>query len=364
MKLQKLYQSKTAKILLVILVILIGVRLALPSIIKSEANKKLSQLDGYHGHIDNVRLSLLQGAYGVDSIVFSKKDSATGEVTPFMKASSMDFSLEWKSLFKGSVVAEVELFYPEILFTKEKVEPEMVVKDSAYLKSLADLAMPLEINRFVMHHGKLQYIDPALNVDVSMKDMNATALNLKNAYDSTSTYPASIEASASVYDGNLKVSAIANPLLIEPTFKMNAELVDVDLPQLNDFFNAYAKIDVNRGKFGLFTEAEAKSGRFEGYVKPVIQDLDVLSREDRKDNIFRKSWEAVVGLVSEIFENQPKDQIATKVRLAGPLENPNSNWLMAIGYILRNAFIQALQPSIDHEINIKSEVTVSSTNKK
>src|SRR5690606_12762357 len=110
MKLQKLYQSRTARILLVILVILIGVRLALPSIIKSEANKKLSQLDGYHGHIDNVRLSLLQGAYGVDSIVFSKKDSATGEVTPFMKASSMDFSLEWKSLFKGSVVAEVELF--------------------------------------------------------------------------------------------------------------------------------------------------------------------------------------------------------------------------------------------------------------
>jgi hypothetical protein len=188
-----------------------------------------------------------------------------------------------------------------------------------------------------------------------MQDINAVALNLKNAYDSTSAFPASLEASAIVYDGRLKVSAVANPLLVEPTFKMNAELVEVDLSQLNDFFNAYAKIDVNRGTFGLFAEAEALSGKFEGYVKPVIKDLDVLSREDRNDNIFRKTWEAVVGFVSEIFENQPKDQVATKVRLAGDLKNPNSNWLMAIGYILRNAFIQALQPSIDHEIKIKTD---------
>src|SRR5690606_22907286 len=42
-----------------------------------------------------------------------------------------------------------------------------------------------------------------------------------------------------------------------------------------------------------------------------------------------------------------------KIRLEGSLENPNTNWLMAIGFILRNAFIQALQPGIDHEINLK-----------
>lgn len=296
----------------------------------------------------------LAGSYGVDSLVFSKKDSATGNITPFMKASAMDFSVEWKSLLKGSLVAEVELKNPELLFTREKVEPKTVVHDSAYLKKLADMAMPLSINRFAVHNGNLRFIDPELKVDVSLREINAVALNLKNAYDSTNNYPASIDASAIAYNGRLQVSAVADPLSAEPKFRMNAKMEDVELPQLNDFFNAYAKIDVNRGRFGLFVETEAESGRFKGYVKPVINDLDILSREDRNDNFFRKAWEAVVGLVTEIFENQPKEQIATKIRLEGSLENPNSNWFLAIGYILRNAFIQALQPSIDHEINLQA----------
>jgi hypothetical protein len=55
-----------------------------------------------------------------------------------------------------------------------------------------------------------------------------------------------------------------------------------------------------------------------------------------------------------IFKNQKEDQVATKVRIEGDFKNPQTFTLDAIFEVLRNAFIQALLPSIDHEININS----------
>ena len=52
--------------------------------------------------------------------------------------------------------------------------------------------------------------------------------------------------------------------------------------------------------------------------------------------------------------NQKEDQIASKVRIEGDFKNPQTFTLDAIFEVLRNAFIQALLPSIDHEININS----------
>ena len=97
-----------------------------------------------------------------------------------------------------------------------------------------------------------------------------------------------------------------NPLAKQPTFDLNAELKDTNLVLLNDFFKAYAKIDVNKGKFGMYTEVAAKDGSFKGYVKPIIKDLDVLGHEDRDDNVFRKMWEGLVGFVGQVFKNQPE----------------------------------------------------------
>jgi hypothetical protein len=145
-----------------------------------------------------------------------------------------------------------------------------------------------------------------------------------------------------------------NPLAEKPTFDMNAEVKNTNLVKLNDFFQAYAKVDVNKGSFGLYTEIASKNGRFEGYVKPLLKDLDVLGKEDRHDNVFKKLWEAIAGGVAEVFENQPKEQVASKIPFKGNVENPKANVWYALSEVLQNAFIRAIQPSLDNEINIAS----------
>jgi len=268
----------------------------------------------------------------------------------------IDVSVEWKALFHGSFVGEFVFDDPMLRFTKDKVEPAKVRKDSTSFKKLLNDFMPLDVNRFEVNNGRIQYKDENTKpkVDIQMTNTYILAQNLRNSYDSAVLLPAKVQASSTIYEGTLKFNMKLNPLKDTPTFDLNAELSNTNLVKLNEFLQAYAKVDVNKGTFGLYTEVAAKEGKFAGYVKPIIKDLDVLGKEDRKDNILRKLWEGIVGTAADVFTNHPKDQLATKVPFHGELKEPDTNLWYAVGSVLRNAFIQALQPAIDSEINIAS----------
>lgn len=340
--------------LAIVAVLLVTARLALPYVVLHYLNKTLAIMDGYYGKAEDIDIALIRGAYEIDSIYLNKVDSTTQKQTPFFGASQIDLSVEWKALFHGSIVGELVFENPMIRFTKDKVEPKEVRNDSSSFKNLLDDFMPLQVNRVEINNGSIQYIDESSKprVDIHLTNAYALAENLRNSYDSTVVLPASLRANATIYEGELAINMKFNPLADEPTFDVNAELKNTNLVKLNDFFKAYAKVDVNKGRFGLYTEVAAKEGKFTGYVKPLIQNLDILGQEDRDDNILQKAWEAIAGTAGEVFENQRKDQFATKVPFEGNLKNPDTNVWFALTRVLQNAFIQALQPSIDQEINI------------
>jgi len=347
-------RKRAITVLLIVVALIVAVRLALPYVILNYANKTLAAMDGYKGHIEDIDLAILRGAYKIDSIYINQVDSVTKKETPFLAASLVDLSIEWRSLFKGSLVGEIIVEEPLVRFTKERVEPKDVQKDSSDFRQVLEDFMPLEINRLEFRNGRLQYVDNTSKpkVNISMTDVNVVALNLRNSYDSAAVLPAKINAQATVYDGRLDLKMKLNPLAEEPTFDMNAEWKNTNLVKLNEFFQAYAKIDVNKGTFGLYTEIAAKEGSFTGYVKPLLEDVDVLGKEDRDDNILRKVWEGISGTVTEVFENQSKETFATKIPFEGRMDDPKANIFFAIAQVLENAFINALQPSIDQQINL------------
>ncbi|HTJ51309.1 MAG TPA: DUF748 domain-containing protein, partial [Cyclobacteriaceae bacterium] len=348
--------KKWLKITLPIVTLLIVIRLILPYVVLHYANKTLAEMPGYHGHIRDIDLALIRGAYKINDIYLNKIDSKKRSETHFFSASLIDLSVEWKALFHGSIVGELVFEQPMLKFTKDKVEPKNLRNDSTHFKKLLDDFMPLQINRFEIKNGNIEYVDEFSKpkVDIKLTDLHVLALNLKNSYDSSILLPATVTAEGKVYEGDLKFEMKINPLKDKPTFDLNAEIRNTNLVLLNDFFQAYAKIDVNKGRFGMYTEVAADKGKFTGYVKPLVQDLDVLGKEDRKDNVFRKLWEAFAGTVGQIFKNQPKDQVATKIPFQGSLNNPDTDIWTTILNVLENAFVQAIQPSIDNEINIKS----------
>lgn len=334
---------------------LIAIRIALPYILLHVVNDRLEKMPGYYGHVDDLNLALIRGAYQLELFDLQRVDSVTQKRTPFLAADLIDLSVEWKALFKGSVVGELLIERPEVHFTKEAAEPEDVAKDTADFRALLKDLMPLQINRIEAHNGSVHYLDPTSSpkVDVQMDDLEVLALNLRNSYDSTDVLlPASIKADANIYGGTFNFNMKLNPLAEDPTLDMNAEFKALQLVKVNDFMQAYANVDVNKGTFGLYTEIATKDRKFQGYVKPIIKDLDVLGKEDKKDNIMRKIWEGLVGTVGDVLTNPSKDQVATKLEFSGNLDGPRANIFYAVIDLLRNAFIQALQPALDNEVSI------------
>jgi hypothetical protein len=348
-------RRRALQILVIVVGLLVIIRLILPYVVLRYVNNSLANMEGYYGHVEDVDLSLYRGAYTVDSIYLNKVDK-NNKQTPFFAASAIDLSVEWKSLFKGSLVGEVKFQHPKLTFTQDKVEPAQVQKDTNDFRKVIKDFMPLKINRLEIFSGQLTYRDytASPDVDVSMKNIYALAENLRNSYETDKLLPASITSHADVYGGRFNLNVNLNPLAEQATFDLNAKLENSNLTLFNDFIKAYGKFDVNKGTFGLYAELAAKEGRFKGYVKPVITDLDVVGPEDKKDGFFRKLWENIVGGAGHVFKNHEKDQIATRIPLEGSTSDLATDTWYVIFQVLRNAFIEALTSSLENEINIGS----------
>lgn len=356
MALPKFFRSRKAKIIGGVVLVLIALRIALPYIVLHFANKRLAAMDGYYGHIKDIDIALLRGAYVIDSLYINKVNPDNNRQSEFISARFIDLSVEWKAIVKGKIVGELVFDRPVMRFIEDKVELSEVSQDTADFRDLLNDFMPIKVNRAEIRNGVLQYADYTASpvVDVAATQLNLVALNLRNAYKSTEILPASIEADGRVYEGTLRLSMRLNPLADDPTFDLNAALENTNLAALNDMFKAYGGFDVNKGRFSMYTEAATKDRRFTGYVKPLIDELDVAAwkTQDKRDNFFQKVWESVVGGAGELLENQRKDQVATRISFSGSIDQPRPNIFRTVVLVLQNAFVRALKPSIENRINL------------
>ena len=341
-KLKGFHFTKTWKVIAIIIFILTIFRLMLPSIILRYCNKSLAEMHGYYGHVEHINVALYRGAYKINNMYLNKVDSASHKQTEFFKVKTIDLSVEWKALFDGRLVGELIFASPKLVFTKDRAELSDVKKDTNDFRKVLKDFMPLKINRFEVNDASIHYVDNSANpkVDVSLQQAYILAENLKNVQNTKTELPSPVTARANVYGGTLSLNMKMDALAKRTQFDLNAGVQNANLVKLNDFFKAYGDFDVNKGTLGLYTEFAAKEGRYKGYVKPIIKDLKVIGPEDRKDNFFQKTWEAIVGTAGKVLENPKKEQIATKVPIEGSFEGSHTDVIEAIWELLKNAFVR------------------------
>ena len=347
--------SKAGIVVLSILLLLTAVRIALPYIIKSAVNAKLDNIPGYHGSIADVDLHIYRGAYSIQGIELTK---TTGAVpVPFFSADAMDLSIEWKALFDGSLVAEITVVHPQLNFVEGKSEKDSQTGvDESWQETVKDL-FPLRINSFRIDDGEIHFrsFTSTPKIDLFVHDLNMVATNLTNSEKISETMVARIDAEGVVMgDGRVKGHADIDPFAPKPTFNMDLTLSNVNLPKLNEFLKAYGKFDVEQGRFNLYMECAASNGKFEGYLKPLFEDLKVVSWKEDKENPARLLWESIVGAVTGLFTNKLEDRLATKIPISGSFDEPNPDIWATIANLLRNAFVRAIVPGLDQEIRFQA----------
>jgi hypothetical protein len=127
---------------------------------------------------------------------------------------------------------------------------------------------------------------------------------------------------------------------------------NASLPAINDLLRAYGKLDVAQGKLSVYTEIKVHDGRIAGYVKPLIEDLQVYdAKQDQNKPVLKKLYEKVVGGVAHLLENHKDEKVATVADLSGPLSSPNASTWEIIVNLVSNAFVKAILPGFDHELS-------------
>ncbi len=130
---------------------------------------------------------------------------------------------------------------------------------------------------------------------------------------------------------------------------LSVRIDDVDMVSMNDLFRAYGKFDVAEGRF-FYSELSVHDGAIEGYVKPFFKDMAVYDpRQDKDKSFAKKMYERVVGGVSRILQDRPREEVASKTDISGPLENPKVGTVHAIVKLIQNAFFKAILPGFDRE---------------
>jgi hypothetical protein len=152
-----------------------------------------------------------------------------------------------------------------------------------------------------------------------------------------------------LYNGEINVRVKLDPLNKVPTFDLKCELLKTELKNFNDFFKAYGNFTVEAGTMSLYSEFATKENKFRGYVKPLIKEMHIKQGEG---NFVEIVWEALLGVTAKLLTNPSKGQLGTKVPVEGEFVKTNVGIPEAIGAVLKNAFVQALKPSIDYSISI------------
>jgi hypothetical protein len=90
-----------------------------------------------------------------------------------------------------------------------------------------------------------------------------------------------------------------DPYQPKPTFTAAAELTHVDLTKFQDFARAYGGFDFQSGWLSIYTELASAKGRFTGYVKPLITDLQIPNWNEEPGNFLQRIWSVLVGVTAK-----------------------------------------------------------------
>ncbi len=145
--------------------------------------------------------------------------------------------------------------------------------------------------------------------------------------------------------GKLMSNARFRPQKPLPDFDLKVKIVKTPLKAMNNILRAHAGADVQAGTFAFFSEMTVQRGKVDGYVKPFFKDVDVYDPAQDEDQGFLKQvYEGLLDGLVTMFENEPREEVATETEVKGPLEDPRASTWDILLNLVKNAFLEAIVP--------------------
>ncbi|MBA2709604.1 MAG: DUF748 domain-containing protein [Tatlockia sp.] len=337
--------------IIALVLLFIGFRLYLPTLLIQYAENRINRIPEYRVKIKDIDVNLIRGSYTIKQIALNKMEKNIP--VPFFEANELRFSIHWRALLHGAIVAEIHAQNPVLNFVIEpNKQNEQLAIDKEWEQAVKSL-FPLNINKVTINNGKIALHSfrgkPPFDLQLAQIDFHLD--NLRKVSGSESLY-STFEGQGTMNQGAFSISGRVDPFAKQPTFLLHSTLKSMKIKGANDFLRHFIFTDVAAGEFSIYCEIAAKQGKIKGYAKPLIKHLKILNPDEKTKSPIEFLYKGVLEIGSKILTNHEKKTIATKVKIEGEIDDPDTSALSIIGYLLRNAFIQALLPQLDHSIEL------------
>jgi len=337
-----------------LVLVAIGVRASMPWLVERYVNRELAEIGEYSGRVQDVDLAVVRGAYTVHDTTIVKVGSPAE--TPFLVLPVMDISLEWRALLDGELVGELVMRDPVLNLIQGESDEETQLGTGVNWPEQVRRFFPFRFNRVEVRNGTATFRAPGIEAEESLtlERLDVVLHDLTNVEERNTPVFASIRAAGDVMgDAPLALKGRMNPNESVPTFDIDLSIEGARVVEVNPWLREFVNVDAESGTFSMYTELAASNGRFEGYVKPILENPRIFRPDEAAEGPFQKVWEALVEIGTQILKDPEQNQVATEVPLSGALENPDADVLTAIVGLLRNAFVNAVSHSLENDVGLR-----------
>jgi hypothetical protein len=229
----------------------------------------------------------------------------------------------------------------------EKRQVKEAVRTAAETMS-ATTPTEIRIDNLKIQEGELGYVNRSASSPyrIFFNYLDVTMHNFSNRFVAG---PATLILTGKFMgSGNTRASGTFRPEAHGPNFDIKIAIDNTDLRTMNDLLRAYGKFDVSSGLFSFYSELSIQERTVQGYVKPLFKDIKV-GKHGEKKSIPRRIYEGVVGGLVKLLEN-PRETVATKTPISGPVESPKADTWEIVVRLLQNSFFKSILPEFESQI--------------
>lgn len=343
-----------SKALLAAAAAVLAARAALPVVAERLINARLEGLEGFRGRVEDVDLALLRGAVRLEGITVETRPAGSA---PLLVCDAVEARWSWAGLIERSLVASATVERPVVHLVAAKAarRKEEPAAGAPAPKGAPAAGLTVRIDRLDVRDGEVRYSDPRRSpgVELSLSSLTVVGTNLTNVRAARDPLPSTVRVEAAALEtGRLSADLAFDPAARAPTFELKQTLSGLELPRLNGLLESYGGVRVRSGTFALYTEIAAKDGRFVGYSKPMLRDVTFDRREGAARTLARKVRAGAASLADWVLSSPREDQVATRIPIRGSFRDPEASTWRALAGLLRNAFIDALEPGLDEDVRL------------
>ena len=332
-------------ILLLILALLAGARIAAPWVARGLINGSGGDASRLRWHVQDVDIHLWKASYDLKGAdLYNRSDTV-----PVFSADRITSSLRWQPIFRSAPTMGLDAYHPQLRITHDPGTGQRKARPD-WEKILGRISL-FRLSRFGIHGGEVRFRDHATRPEAELeaRDVDIDAENLFRGGEDSSR-AARLEAKGLLMgSGHFDLRLRLQPEAARPTFTLDFSLADMELRTLGTALGAYAGLAVVKGRMDLAAHAAAAGGRYHGTVRSALHDFEMAASKPAHDGLVKTLEKKAVRVAGKILQlktekNESEGKRPPKADFSGDFPESVQGAWSSSGYVLREAFHEAMKP--------------------